>query len=165
MRSRLAFTFDMGDEILTVDVDELIASAKAAQDQAVPEDVEVLFGEQLTKVRLWPLTRQAWRELVDKHAARFDLVDGRRVVSQSDVAYGFNTATLPEAYPRVAIVQGDEEQKLDKATWKRLLQVMPEDGYAGVLAVIVFMNVGAPAQRTMEALGKAFMGEGVTPGS
>ena len=151
---------------MAIDINALIIGAKQAIMEAEPEDVEVLLGEEIVRVRLWPMPGDEWRALAAQHSPRFEVVDGERVHVTADAGHGFNVDTLVPAYPRVALVQGDEEQALDADTWGRIVAVLQSDALAGVAAVIAFMNIARPAQRTVAALGKAWRGgNGTKPGS
>ena len=152
----------MGEEDLAIDLESLIAAARAEFDEAEPQDVDVLLGAELVKVRLWPLAPQAWRVLYADNPVRVKVVDGERVERPSDVPYGCDIDTVVREYPRVALVQSDDVKELDRETWKRIVDVLPLDGLQGVMATIAYMNIAEPAQRLVEALGKAVLGEGQT---
>lgn len=140
---------------MSTDIEALIAGAKKAIEQVEPEDVEILLGEELVKVRFWPLSGQKWRSLVASHPARIEKdAEGKTVVAQQDRASGFNVDSLTRAYPRVALVDDGEEKPLDEALWGRILDVLDGPGFEGIAATIFFLNVIIPAQRTAAA-GKA----------
>ena len=156
----------MGEEDLTIDLEALIASAKAAHESAAPEHVEVLLGDELVTVRLWPLAPSEWRVLHTGHPPRTVVVDGETQTSPADVAYGCDIDAVTRAYPRVALVKGDDEHALDAGTWARIVDVLPLGGLQGVMATIAYMNIAEPAQRFVEALGKAARaGEPMRPAS
>jgi hypothetical protein len=143
---------------LSKTIDELIAGAKQQIEQVEPEDVKVLMGEDLVTVRIWPLTGQAYRALVADHPARLVEVDGQKVVGPGDKPYECNIDSLTRAYPRVALVQDDEETDLTAELWGRILDVLSPAALEGVMATIAYVNVAVPAQNLISALGKASAG-------
>ena len=143
---------------MTIDVEALIAGAKKTFEQAEPEDVQILMGEEAVTARFWPLSGREWRDLVAAHPARSEEIDGKTVVVQADRVFNFNADTLTSAYPRVALVQGDDVTDLTLALWGRVLSVLDGNAVEGIAATIFYMNVIDPAKR-LAAAGKASKGE------
>jgi len=83
-----------------VNVDELIAKARAELETVEPVDLDVLLGKTLVKVRLWPLTGGEWRALTAVHPPR-----ERSVFDQN---LGYNLDSVVRDYPKVFLVDGDE---------------------------------------------------------
>ena len=151
---------------MSLDIDALISNAKKEQAEAGPEELHVLLGGEVVVIRLWPLSGPDWRALFAKHPPRTMIVDEKPKTLTADVPFGCNIDSLVRDYPRVALVKGDEEQELDKRTWRRILDVLPADGISGVAATAIWLNVAEPAHRHMEAQGKAARaGEQTKPAS
>jgi len=83
-----------------MDLDSLIAKARASVDKVEPVDQEVLLGDEIVKVRFWPLTGGPWRALTATHPPRAKSVFDQNV--------GYNLDAVVRNYPKVFIVDGDE---------------------------------------------------------
>lgn len=151
--------FYIGRNELTIDVEALISSAKKAFEQAEPDDIRILMGEEEVTVRIWPVTGQEWRRLTATYPARIgEDADGASAVIQADRAFSYNVDALTREYPRVALVDDGTEKNLDTKLWGRILDVLDGPAFEGVAAVIFYLNVVMPAKR-QAAAGKARRGE------
>lgn len=131
-----------------IDVQALIAAQKQKLDTVEPVTQEVLLGDDLVGVRLWPLSGVAWRDLTAKHPLRED--------SQFDQALGYDLDGVLRAYPRVYLVNGDDVQDV-AGSWAEICGVLSAPDLKNLAYVIWGLNEYDPAQR-LAAAGKASKG-------
>lgn len=131
-----------------VDVDALVAKAKAALDNVEPTDQDALLGDELVTVRFWPVSGQEWRELVAKHPWR----EG----SQFDQALGYNLDSVLTEYPKVYLVQGDDVTNVSDR-WASICEVLSAPDLKNLAIAVWGMHEFDP-QRRLDAAGKASKG-------
>lgn len=133
---------------MTFDIDALIAKARENFDTVKPVDQDVLLGDDVVTVRLWPLTGVAWRELVVNHPVR----DG----VQHDLALGYDLESVVRAYPRVYLVDGDEVTDV-AARWAEVCDVLSAPDLKALSFAVWGLNEYDPSQK-LAAAGKASKG-------
>lgn len=119
-----------------MNVDELVAKAKAMVESAEPELVPVVLAGHSVGVRFLPMSGAEWRDLALKHPPRRDVVQ--------DMNLGYNVDDVVSAYPDIAIVNGDEVDDLTRvddegdeyskwpAVWKALTATGRKDVSAAI---------------------------------
>lgn len=85
-----------------IDIDELIEKADAAFDATEPVTQDVLLGDKVVGVRFWPIRGTEWRDLCAAHPP----------IAKAHANYGFNPDAVVLAYPKLAIVDGDDVDNL-----------------------------------------------------
>jgi hypothetical protein len=152
-----SFFFWWGILVGIVDIDSLIAKAKANLDTVEPVTQEILVGGQLVGARFWPLTGPAWRDLCATNPPRMG--------SASDQQFGYNLDAVVRAYPRVYLVEGDEITDLtvvDDAgkrvsRWPEIVDTLSGPDLKNLGYAVWGLNDYDPAQKLVAA-GKASKG-------
>lgn len=83
-----------------MDLDALIADAKAKFEATEPVTQDVLLGSKVVGVRFWPIPGPEWRDLVASNPPRPG--------AAMDQNLGYNVDAVVRAFPKVALVDGDE---------------------------------------------------------
>lgn len=135
----------IGDETL-VDLDALIAGAKAALEAVEPVTQDVALGDEVVGVRVWPIAGTEWRELTVKHPPRPDAVRDRNM--------GYNLDAVARVYPRVVLVVDDVEQQVGER-WAEIWDVLSAPDQENVALAIWGANEFEPRKRVE---GKALTG-------
>lgn len=131
-----------------IDLDALIASARDRLENVEPVTQEVDLGGSIVGVRVWPLRGHEWRDLTALHPWR----EG----SQFDQNLGYNIDAVTRAYPRVALVQGDDVEDVS-ARWADILDVLSGPDLKNIALAVWGVNEFDP-QKRMTAAGKASTG-------
>lgn len=131
---------------MSIDVDALIAGAKAAFQRVDPVTQDVELGDEIVGVRVWPLSGSEWRDLVVKHPPRPDAVRDRNM--------GYNLDSVSRVYPRVALVVDDVEQQIGER-WADIWDVLSAPDQENVALAIWGLNEFDPRKRVE---GKALKG-------
>lgn len=142
---------------MALDVSALVSKAREEFDKVEPVEQDLLIGGELVKARFYPVTGQEWRALVVAHPPRTEVEDGRTVVTPADRPFGFNADSLLPEYPRVALVDGDEEVELSTAEWAEIVSVLAEPSLEAARMTVWGVNVYQPAKAFSDA-GKASAG-------
>lgn len=140
-----------------IDVSALVSKAREQFDQVEPVEQDLLIGGELVKARVYPVTGQEWRALVVAHPPRTEVVEERTVVTPADRPFGFNADALLPDYPRVALVDGDEEAELSVAEWADIVSVLAEPSLEAARLAVWGVNVYEPSKAFADA-GKASAG-------
>lgn len=131
---------------MAFDVDAALAKAREVFDDTTPVDQEILLGDEVVTVRVRPLDGAAWRDLL----ATFPPRDG----SDTDKARGYNLTGVTRAYPRVVLLDGEDEQDVSEK-WHDITGAV-SGGDLHLIEIAVWgVNEYYPRQR----LGKALKGE------
>lgn len=85
---------------MSLDLDALLAAAKAMVEDAEPELVPVVLAGRQIGVRFVPVSGADWRDLALKHPRRSDVM--------RDLNVGYNIDALVSDYPHFALVDGAE---------------------------------------------------------
>src|SRR3546814_5725146 len=101
---------------MNMDLDAVIVKARAQLDTVEPVTQEVLLGDAVIGVRVWPISGAAWRELAAQHPARDGVVQ--------DLNLGYNLDGMIREYPRVYIVDGDDVQHVEGEKWAQVIEVL-----------------------------------------
>lgn len=137
-----------------IDLDALVAEAKAMIDGAEPEFVEVVLAGHQAGVRFAPMLGADWRELVLKYPPRTDVLQ--------DMNLGYNVDDVVAAYPDVALVKGDEVDDMIRvdaegksfSKWPAVYGALTATGRKDVAAAMWAAHERTP-ERLVEAAGKA----------
>jgi len=140
-----------------IDVSALVSKAREQFEQVEPVEQELLIGGDLVKTRFYPVTGQEWRALVVAHPPRTEVVEGRTVVTPADRPFGFNADALLVDYPRVSLVDGDEETTMTASEWADVVSVLAEPSLEAARLAVWGMNVYTPSRQFADA-GKASAG-------
>lgn len=131
-----------------MNIEELIAKQKATLDNVKPVDQDVILGEDLVTVRLWPLSGVAWRDLT--------AVNPPRAGSTLDQQLGYNLDGVVRSYPRVYLVDGDDINDPSEH-WPGLVDVLTGADLKNLGFAVWGLNEFDPADRLVKA-GKASAG-------
>lgn len=140
-----------------IDVSALVSNAREQFNKVEPVEQDLLIGGELVKARFYPVTGQEWRALVVAHPPRVEVEDGRTVVTPADRPFGFNADALLPNYPRVVLVDGDEETELSVSEWADVVSVLAEPSLEAARMTVWGVNVYQPAKAFTDA-GKASTG-------
>lgn len=132
-----------------MDIDALIANARAVLDKVGSVDQEVLLGDVPVTVRFWPLQGVAWRELTAQHPAR-----ARSVFDQN---LGYNLDAVVRDYPKVYLVDGDDVTDVAGEKWHSILDVLSGPDLRDLAAAVWGLNE-FEHQKRVAAAGKARAG-------
>ena len=131
-----------------MDIDALIAAQKATLDKVQPVDQDVMLGDDIVTVRVWPLSGVAWRDLTAKHPWR----EG----SEFDQQLGYNLDGVVRDYPKVYLVaDGDPVNVTDR--WPEIVDVLTGVDIKNLGFAVWGLNEFDPANRMVSA-GKASKG-------
>ncbi len=131
-----------------MDIQSLVAKARRDFDTVNSVDQDVMIGDELVTIRLWPLTGTAYRDLCAQHA--------NRTASEFDEALGYNLTAVTQSYPRVYAVDGDEVTDIAE-TWADTCAVLSAPDLKALEYAVWGINEYEPTQR-MAAAGKASAG-------
>lgn len=132
-----------------MDVNALVAKAREKFDTVEAVTQEVLLGDEVVGVRVWPISGPDWRELTAKHPARKD--------AQFDLNLGYNLDAVVRNYPRVYLVQGDDVQHVEGDEWGSVLDALSGPDLKNIALAVWGQNEFEPQKRLVEA-GKALKG-------
>jgi len=133
---------------MSIDVKALIAAQKQKLDTVEPVTQDVLLGDEVVGVRLWPMTGTGWRDLTTRHPHRGE--------SQFDQALGYNLDGVLREYPRVYLVKGDDVTDVSDS-WGEICDVLSGPDLKNLAYAVWGLNEYDPAQR-LAAAGKASAG-------
>lgn len=142
---------------MAIDVSALVSKAREQFEQVEPVEQELLIGDELVKARIYPVTGQEWRALVVANPPRTEVSEGRTVITPADRPFSFNADSLLVEYPRVSLVEGDEETPLTVAEWADVVSVLAEPSLDAARVSVWGVNVYTPSQQ-FAAAGKASAG-------
>lgn len=141
-----------------VDVKALIEKQKRALDTVEPADQDVLLGDEIVTVRVWPVSGAVWDELTANSPARtVENAQGERVPVQHDLELGYNLSGVVRAYPRLYLVDGDEVTPIVGEQWAEMFDVLSGPDKKALGFAVWGKNEYEPAQR-MLAAGKSSAG-------
>lgn len=132
-----------------MDVDALIAKARAHFDSVEPVTQDVAFGDDIVGVRLWPMTGPDWRDLIVKYPPREGVV--------LDTTAGYNVDAVTAVYPKVYLVQGDDVTNVADR-WPQICPQLSGPDLKNLATAIWGLNEYQPQKRLVDA-GKASKGE------
>jgi len=142
-----------------MDLDALIAEQKQAIESVEPVEQNVLLGDTLVTVLLYPMAGHEWRSLKAVHPPRPG--------SALDDRIGCNIDAVVRAYPRVAIRDGDSTADVSKVIspagaparrkWDDILDVVSAPNLEFLALAAWGLNQEDPEQRILTA-GKALAG-------
>ena len=136
-----------------MDIQALVAKAKHDMEARDPDnptfiDQDVLVGEQVVTVRIWPLSGNKYRDLCALHP--------NRTASEFDEALGYNLTAETQSYPSVYAVDGDEVTNISDS-WADMTAVLSAPDLKALEYVVWGLNEYEPTVR-MAAAGKASAG-------
>ena len=128
-----------------MNIDELIAKQKTVMDSVNPVDQDVLIGDDILTVRIWPLRGSAWRDLIATHPWR----EG----ATFDQQLGYNLDGVVRDYPKVyLVVDGNPENVTER--WPELFDVLSAADIKHLGFAMWGLNEFDPANRLTKATKK-----------
>lgn len=115
---------------MVFDLDEVIAAAKREVEKPAKQSQHVAVGGRLVSVTVVKLRSDEWENLTALHPMR--------QTADAD-AVGWNTTSLPPAYPAVSLAVEDEPISQEK--WAELFGVMNSKSRQLVVALMFGVNV------------------------
>lgn len=143
--------------MVSIDIDALISKAREVFEQIEPVDQDVLLGEKVVTVRVWPMEGPDWRDLIAEHPPR--------VKSSTDSTAGYNVDSVAKVYPRLALVDGDtvdnlvrrDEKGREFSRWPEIAARLLGADLRNIASAVWGVNEFDP-QKRMVAAGKGSTG-------
>lgn len=140
-----------------IDIDGLVAEARALVAEAEAELVPVTLGRRQVGVRFLAMMGADWRDLILRHSPREGVVQ--------DANLGYNVDAVVAVYPDLALVDGDEVDDMIRADaegnkfskWPAVWGALTSTGRKDVAAAIWAAHERTPEIMVAEA-GKAQAG-------
>lgn len=125
-----------------MNIDEMISKQKAALDAVKPIDQDVLLGDGIVTVRLWPLAGPVWRNLVATCPAR----EG----APFDQQLGYNLDAVVTNYPRINLIVGDDATDVADQ-WPSIVDVLTGADIRNLGFAVWGLNEFDPTDRLITA--------------
>lgn len=129
---------------MSVDLDALIAKARAALAEGEGKTVPVEVGGELVDVTLRPVAGHVWATLIATHPPRPN--------AEVDATVGFDSDSVGRDYPVEKITVAGEP--VDEKKWRELFEVLTGPGVHAIAAALWALNQVEPQTRVLQ-LGKA----------
>lgn len=142
---------------MSLDLDALLARAKAMVEDAEPELVPVVLAGKQIGVRFVPVSGADWRDLALKHPPRSDVA--------RDLNVGYNIDALVADYPHVVLVDGETVEDMIRedaegksySKWPAVWAALTANGRKDVSAALWAAHERTPERLVADA-GKASPG-------
>lgn len=142
---------------MSLDLDALLATAKAMVEDAEPELVPVVLAGKQIGVRFVPVSGADWRDLALKHPPRPNVT--------RDLNVGYNIDALVSDYPHIVLVDGETVEDMIRedaegkpySKWPAVWAALTANGRKDVSAALWAAHERTPERLVADA-GKASPG-------